>query len=72
MYRSFATTSVRAFLCQIELQTRRARAPKNENFTIDLSFPTIKFAKKPDVDPPFLLAMTAPDVAADLRLRNDL
>ena len=28
--------------------------------------------KKPDVDPPFLVAVTVPDTMADLRLDNDL
>ena len=51
---------------------QRASTTKNENFTIDLSFPTMKFAKKTDADPSFVLAVTAPDVPADPRLRNDL
>ena len=37
-----------------------------------LVFPHNEVCKKPDDDPPFLLAVTAPDVAADLQLRNDL
>ena len=50
---------------------KRASTPKNEAFTVDLSYPKMKFAE-PDVDPPFLLAVKEPDFTADLRLRNNL
>ena len=51
----------------------KGKYTQNENFTIDLSLPTLKFAKNPtSIFPSFLLAVTAPDVTADLRLRNDL
>ena len=44
----------------------------SQKFHHRLVFPHNEVCKKPEVDPPFLLAVTAPDVAADLRLRNDL
>ena len=55
-----------------KLALDKGKDTQKRNFHHRLVVPHNEACNKPDADPPFLLAVTAPDLTADLRLRNDL